>query len=69
MQDVEEELDEMKRRMFQIVKLQQDREVIMVKAKAYKKKVKESFDKRVKKYTFLVGDAVLRWDVRNDEKR
>ena len=50
-----------------MVKLQQEREVIMEKVEAYKNKVKESFDKRVKKYTFLVGDAVLRWDERNDQ--
>ena len=54
--------------MFQIVKLPQEREAIMEKAEAYKTKVKESFDKKVKKDTFLVGDAVLRWDARNDEK-
>ena len=32
LQDVEEEPDEVKRRMFQIVKLQQEREAIMDKA-------------------------------------
>ena len=68
LQDVEEEPDEVKRRMFQIVKLQQEREAIMEKVKAYKKKVKESFDRKVKKYTFLIDDAVLMWDARNDEK-
>ena len=51
----------MKRRMFQIVKLQQERETIMEKDETYKKKVKESFDKKVKKDTFLVGDAVMGW--------
>ena len=40
----------------------------MEKFEAYKKKVKESFDKKVKKDTFLVGDAVPRWDAWNDEK-
>ena len=40
----------------------------MEKTEAYKKKVKESFDRKVKKYTFLIDDAVLMWDARNDEK-
>ena len=68
MQDIDEEPDEMKRSMFQIVKLQQERETLMEKAEGYNKKVKEIFDKKVKKDTFLVGDVVLRWDARNDEK-
>ena len=69
LQDVEEEPDEMKRRMFQIVKLHQEREAIMKKVESYNnKKVKESFDIKVKKDTFLIDDAVLKWDARNDEK-
>ena len=66
--DVEEEPDEVKRRMFQIVKIQWEREAIMEKVESYKKKLKESFDKKVKKYTFSIDDAVLKWDERNDEK-
>ena len=34
----------------------------------HRKKEKESFDKKVKKYDFAVGDLVLRWDARKDEK-
>ena len=34
----------------------------------HRKKVKESFDKKVKKDVFAVGDRVLRWDARKDEK-
>ena len=40
----------------------------MEKVEAHKNKVKEIFDKKVKKYTFLIDDAVLGWDARNDEK-
>ena len=40
LQDVEEEPDEFKRRMFQIVMLQQERETIIEKVEDYKKKVK-----------------------------
>ena len=42
LQDVKEEPNEMKKRMFQIVKLQREREAIMEKVEAYKKKVKKS---------------------------
>ena len=59
-QYVEEEPDEMKRRMFPIVKLQQERKAIMEKTESYKNKVNESFDKKkFKKDTLLVCDAVL----------
>ena len=51
-QDVEEEPDEMKRRMFQIIKLQQELETTVEKVEIYKKKVKESFEKKIKKDTF-----------------
>ena len=68
LQDEAEEPDEMKRRIFQIVKLQQEREAIVEKVEIYRKRVKECFDKKVKTYIFSVGDAVLRWDARNDEK-
>ena len=40
----------------------------VTKSKTCKKKVKESFDKKVKNDTFLVANAILRWDARNDEK-
>ena len=49
LQDVEEEPDEMKRRMFQTLKLHKEREAVKEKDETYKKKVKESFDKKVKK--------------------
>ena len=53
LQDAKEELDEMKRRKFKIVKLQQEIETIMEKVESYKKKVKESFDNKGKKRHFL----------------
>ena len=34
----------------------------------HRKKVKESFDKKVKNDVFAVGDLVLRWDAQKDEK-
>ena len=45
--------------MFQIVKLQEEREAIVEKNETLKRKVTEIFDRKLKKYTFLVGDAIL----------
>ena len=34
----------------------------------HRKRMKESFDKKVKKDVFAMSDLVLRWDARKDEK-
>ena len=68
LQEIKEERDDIRRRMFQIIQLQQERETIENTAEMHRKKVKESFDKKVKKDVFAVGDLVLRWDARKDEK-
>ena len=54
--------------MFQIIQLQQEREAIENTAKRHKRRMKEIFDKKVKKDMFAVGDLVLRWDARKEEK-
>ena len=54
--------------MFQIVQLQQEREVLIEKAELFKKKIKARFDRRAKEDTFMENDMVLRWDARRDEK-
>ena len=60
MQEIKEEPDDIRRRMFQIVQLQQEREAIKDTAKRHQRRMKESFDKKVKKEMFAVGDLVLR---------
>ena len=62
MQEIKEELDDIRRRMFQIIQLQQERETIENTAKMHRKRMKESFDKKVKKDVFAVGELVLRSD-------
>ena len=54
--------------MFQIIQLQQERETIENTAEMHKKRVKESFDNKVKKDVFAVGDLVLKSDAQKDEK-
>ena len=68
MQEINEEPDDIRRRMFQIIQLQQERETIENTTEMHRKRMKESFDKKVKKDVFAVGDLVLRWDARKDEK-
>ena len=48
--------------MFQIIQLQQERETIENTVEMHRKRMTESFDKKVKKDVFTVGDLVLRWD-------
>ena len=67
-QEIDEEPDVIRRRMFQIVQLQQEREAIRDIAEKHQKRIKDRFDKKVKKDLFTVGDLVLRWDARKDEK-
>ena len=47
LQEIKEEPDDIRRRMFQIIQLQQERETIENTAEMHRKKVKESFDKKV----------------------
>ena len=68
MQEIKEEPDDIRRRMFQIVQLQQEREAIKDTAERHQRRMKERFDKEVKKEMFAVGDLVLRWDARKEEK-
>ena len=60
--DSEEDPNEIQRRIFSLIELQQETEALVEREQAYTDKVKENFDKRIKKYTFLLGDMVLRWD-------
>ena len=48
-QEIEEEPDDIRRRMFQIVQLQQEREAIKDTAEKHQKRMKDSFDKKSKK--------------------
>ena len=68
LQEIKEEPDDIRRRMFHIFQLQQEREAIENTAKIHRKKVKESFDKKIKKDIFVVGDLVLRWDAPKEDK-
>ena len=61
LQDNDEEPNEIQRRIFSLIELQQEREALAERAQAYMDKVKEKFDKRIKEDAFLLGDMVLKW--------
>ena len=57
-----------RRRMYQLVELQQQREQIFDRKQLFQDKMKEIFDRRTKIDDFQIGDVVLQWDVPCKEK-
>ena len=58
----------MERRIYALIELQQKWEIVEEKDQLYRLKVKERFDRKIKENTFSVGDMVLRWDARKEQK-
>ena len=67
-QDSQEEPNDIQRTIFALIELQQEREALDEKAQAYRKKIREIFDRKVKEDTFSFGDMVLRWDTEKEQK-
>jgi hypothetical protein len=61
-QDYQGELDDMVKRILQLVEVQQAREKILDKAHDHQQKIKQAFDRKVRKEDFHLGDLVLKWD-------
>ena len=68
LQEELEEPNDIQRRVFQIIEVQQIREKLDQKVVIHQSKVKENFDKKTKKDIFQEGDLVLRWDARRENK-
>jgi hypothetical protein len=68
LQDHHEELDDMIRRIHQLVEVQQDREQAMDKIQDHQQRIKQIFDKKAKKEEFRIGDLVLKWDAPKQDK-
>jgi hypothetical protein len=68
LQEEIEEPNDIQRRIFQIIEVQQRREALDQRTEAYQSKIKSSFDKKTKKDIFQEGDLILRWDARRDDK-
>ena len=67
-QDCQEESNDMQRRIYALIELQQKHEIMEEKAQLYRLKIKEIFDRKIKENTFSDGDMVLRWDARKEQK-
>ena len=52
-----------------MIHLQQTREEVFNKTQVVEGNIKKIFDKRTKEDDFELGDLVLRWDARNEDKR
>lgn len=59
----------MKRRINQLIEVQQMREEVYNKSQLFQDKMKKVFDKRAKVDDFQVGDLILKWNVRFQDKR
>ena len=68
-QDSLEEPNDIQRRKFSLIELQQESEAVEEKAQTYRKEIKERFDRKIKENTFSCGDMVLRWDALKEKKR
>jgi hypothetical protein len=61
-QDYQGEPNDMVRKIQQLVEVQQTREQLLDKAQNHQQKIKQAFDKKVRKEYFQLGDIVLKWD-------
>jgi hypothetical protein len=67
-QDHEGEPDHMVRRIHQVVEVQQIREQVMDIAHSHQQKIKQAFDRKVRKEEFRLGDLVLKWDAPRQDR-
>jgi len=68
LQDVQADPNDSQRRINQMIHLQQSREDVFNKTQVIQENVKKIFDKRTKEDDFELGDLVLTWDARNEDK-
>jgi hypothetical protein len=68
LQDQDAELDATQRRTHDLINVQQTREKDLKKYQLHQDRIKKDFDKNTKEEDFKVGDLVLKWDARNEDK-
>jgi hypothetical protein len=64
---VNEELNDVTRRINQIIKVQKKKVEVDDKLQNYRDNMKSLFDKKVKDMKFLPGDLVLKWEARKED--
>ena len=68
LQESQAEPNDMQRRVNQIICLQQTRDQVYSRVQVLQEKLKKAFDRRTKAEDFSVGDKVLKWDSRREDK-
>jgi len=68
LQEIQAEPNDVKRRINQTIHLQQTREEVYHRNQVLQEKLKKMFDKRTKAEDFFIGNKVLRWDSRREDK-
>jgi len=68
LQESQAEPNDMQRRINQIICLQQTRDQVFSRVQILQEKLKKSFDRRTKAEDFNMGDKVLKWDSRREDK-
>jgi hypothetical protein len=68
LQEIQAEPNDIQRRINQTIHLQQTREEVYQRTQVLQEKLKRIFDKRTKAEDFFIGNKVLRWDSRREDK-
>ena len=68
LQEIQAEPNDIQRRINQTIHLQQTREEVYHRTQVLQEKLKKVFDKRTKAKDFFIGDKVLKWDSRREDK-
>jgi hypothetical protein len=68
LQETQEEPNDVQRRINQMIHLMQSREEVYNRTQVIQENIKKIYDKRTKEDNFELGDLVLRWDSRNEDK-
>ena len=68
LQEIQAEPNDIQRRINQTIHLQQTREEVYHRVHILQETLKRMFDKRTKEEYFFIGDKVLRWDSRREDK-
>ena len=67
-QEEDSEPNPTQRRINQLIEVHKEREALCEKIQGYQDKLKQVFDKRAKVNSFKLGDMVLKWDARYEDK-
>ena len=68
LQELQVEPNDIQRRINQTIHLQQTREEVYQRTQVLQDRLKKIFDKRTKAKDFFIGDKVLKWDSRGEDK-